>query len=114
MSFKNVEEEYCPREKLPLRGYAVITLVFNGLLLGAIRYGQRKKSFQLSETSIKDLVLMGLATHKLSRIITKDAATSFIRAPFTQYQESLGYGEVNEKPRETGDFQVIGELLSCN
>jgi hypothetical protein len=55
-----------------------------------------------------------MATHKIARIITKDEVTNFIRAPFTRYQESLGYGEVNEAPRGSGGIEFIGELLTCN
>lgn len=34
-----------------------------------------------------DLVLLGVATFKLSRLISKDRVTAFLRAPFTRFQE---------------------------
>jgi hypothetical protein len=60
-----------------------------------------------------DVVTVGTATHKLSRLITKDKVTSFMRAPFVRYEESAGKGELNETPRGTGLRRAIGELLVC-
>jgi hypothetical protein len=34
----------------------------------------------------------GIATHKLSQLIAKDKVTSFMRAPFTRFQELSGQG----------------------
>jgi hypothetical protein len=107
MTLKKLEKQYSPHQRMPFAGYAALTLVFNALLFGVMK--RRARSVKLF-----DLFLTGVATHKLARIITKDEVTSFIRAPFTRYQESLGYGEVNEEVRQPGDLQVIGELLSCN
>jgi hypothetical protein len=61
----------------------------------------------------RDLLLAGIATHKLSRVITKDKVTSFLRAPFTRFQEPAGHGEVEEEPRGSGLQRAVGELLSC-
>ena len=60
-----------------------------------------------------DLLLVGIATHKLSRLIAKDKVTSLLRAPFTRYQESSGQGEVEEEPCGHGLRLVVGELLVC-
>jgi hypothetical protein len=46
-------------------------------------------------------------------MVAKDRATSFIRAPFTRYQEASGHGEVEEQPRGSGLRLAIGELLVC-
>ena len=47
-----------------------------------------------------DLALLGIATHKLSRIVAKDRITGILRAPFVSYIRSSGAGEVEEEPRE--------------
>ncbi|TDC36362.1 DUF1360 domain-containing protein [Micromonospora sp. KC213] len=62
-----------------------------------------------------DVVLLGIATHKLSRLLTKDAVTSPLRAPFTRYDHPIGSGEVMEQVRDSGSptRHAIGELLSC-
>src|SRR5438045_8088068 len=60
-----------------------------------------------------DLALLGIATHKLSRIVAKDRITSILRAPFVNYIRSAGAGEVEEEPdgrRIQGGF---GHRLSC-
>jgi hypothetical protein len=62
---------------------------------------------------VTDLVLGGLATHKLTRIISKDGVTTPLRAPFTVYEEDAGDAEVNERPREEHPQHTIGELLTC-
>ncbi len=39
--------------------------------------------------------------------------TSFLRAPFTEFQEPSGKGEIEEKPRGRGLRLATGELLVC-
>jgi hypothetical protein len=60
-----------------------------------------------------DVALLGIATHKLSRVIAKDKVTSVIRSPVTEYQEPGAPGEVDEKPRGRGVRLALGELLTC-
>ena len=63
--------------------------------------------------SVLDLALLGIATHKLSRIVAKDRITSILRAPFVSYIRSAGAGEVEEEPRGRGIQRGIGHLISC-
>jgi uncharacterized protein DUF1360 len=60
-----------------------------------------------------DLVLAGIATNKISRLLAKDKVAGFVRAPFTRFQERAGHGEVEEAPRGRGLRYAIGELLVC-
>jgi hypothetical protein len=60
-----------------------------------------------------DLALGAVATHKASRLVTRDRVTSAIRAPFTRFQDDAGLGEVDEAARGTGLRRAIGELLIC-
>src|SRR5205809_5323628 len=60
-----------------------------------------------------DLALLGIATHKLSRIVAKDRITGILRAPFVNYIRSTGAGEVEEEPRGRGLQRGIGHLISC-
>jgi len=60
-----------------------------------------------------DLALLGIATHKLSRIVAKDRITGILRAPFVSYIRSAGAGEVEEEPRGRGIQRGIGHLISC-
>ena len=60
-----------------------------------------------------DLALVTVATHKASRLISKDRVTSAMRAPFTRYQHDDGPGEVSEAARGHGLRRAVGELLVC-
>jgi hypothetical protein len=58
-----------------------------------------------------DLAVLGAATFKASRTLSRDEVTSFIREPFV---EGLAHGG-GEDPLETGDLrQAIGELVTCS
>jgi hypothetical protein len=61
----------------------------------------------------RDLVLLGVATHKLSRLIAKDKIMAFARAPFTEYERKGGPAEVEERARGEGLRRTAGELLIC-
>ncbi len=66
-----------------------------------------------SRIGLGDLLLLGVATRQMSRVLSKDAATSFLRAPFTEYVGSSDVpGEVVERPRGTGLRWVLGQLLT--
>jgi hypothetical protein len=60
-----------------------------------------------------DLALITVATHKASRLITKDRVTSALRAPFTELEGRGGPAEVEEHARGHGLRRAIGELLIC-
>jgi hypothetical protein len=49
--------------------------------------------------ALLDLAILGIAAHKLSRIVAKDRITGILRAPFVNYIRSAGAGEVEEEPR---------------
>jgi hypothetical protein len=58
-----------------------------------------------------DLVVLGLASFKAARTISRDEVTSFIREPFVEGEAHEG----GEDPIETGDMrQAIGELVTCS
>lgn len=59
-------------------------------------------------------MLLGIATHKLSRTITRDWVTSVLRAPFTRLEGQAELPkEVSESARGRGLRRAIGELLTC-
>jgi hypothetical protein len=94
------------------RGYAAVMGVFAGTAAGlsaiAARTGRRAP-----EMTPFDLVLLGLATHKVSRIVAKDAVTSPVRAPFTRFEGSAGDAEVSEQVTGSGVRKAVGELVTC-
>ncbi|HEY0415555.1 MAG TPA: DUF1360 domain-containing protein [Gaiellaceae bacterium] len=58
-----------------------------------------------------DLAVLGLATFKAARTISRDEVTSFLREPFVEGVAKEG----GEEPVATGDMrQAIGELVTCS
>jgi hypothetical protein len=106
-------KSYSPDEPKPLGGYAILLMIFNGLiaLLAALRIRSRRDWPR--GIPLTDIALLSVATFKLSRLITKDKVTSAIRAPFTEYEGDGGPAEVEEKPRGEGLHRAVGELLVC-
>lgn len=102
-----------PGEERPLGSYAWLASAY-ALALGGSLVALRAAGRELPERPrMSDLLLAGIATHKSSRLLTKDKVASFIRAPFTRYQEAAGHGEVEEEPRGHGPRYALGELLVC-
>ncbi|RKR87977.1 uncharacterized protein DUF1360 [Micromonospora pisi] len=110
-----LRQAYAPHEHRPLGGYLVALGAYGGViagLTGVVRATGRPVPHAPSNS---DIVLLGIATHKLSRLLSKDAVTSPLRAPFTSYDRPTGNGEVMEQVRDqgSGTRHAIGELLSC-
>jgi hypothetical protein len=103
---------YAPGEGRPLAAYGALTVGFFGLLSAALIAG-RATGREIDRPGLVDVALGGLAVQKLSRLITEDKVTSFIRAPFTRFQEPSGQGELEEAPRGEGMRYAVGELLVC-
>jgi hypothetical protein len=104
---------YAPEEGKPLAAYSVLTGVFAVGLVASLWVAWRRRGELPEEYGVLDVALIGIATHKLSRLITKDKVTAFLRAPFTRYQEPAGHGELEEAPRGEGMRHAVGELLVC-
>jgi hypothetical protein len=102
-----------PGAERPLGSYSLLTSVFSAGFIGALVAAHRAGYKLPQEYATKDIVLTGLATHKLSRLIARDKVTGFARAPFTRFQEATGHAEVDEEPRGSGLQMAIGELLVC-
>ncbi len=107
------KERYSGDEERPLGGYLAAMGVYvtvAGALAAAARLTRRQVPDGLS---VRDVVLSAVATHKLSRLITKDPVTSPLRAPFTRYQGQSGPAELQEEVRGTGARKAVGELITC-
>jgi hypothetical protein len=106
-------DEYRQGADRPLGGYAVAMSVF-GALAGIAGVVAALRGTSSRRISPYDLLLMTAGTHKLARLVTKDAVTSPLRMPFTRYEETGGPGEVMEEPRKDSQLRhAIGELVSC-
>jgi hypothetical protein len=99
-------------EDLPIGGYAAMIAAFSAslvLLAGAAHASGRLPKRLL----LRDILLLGVATHELSRTVTRARVTIPLRVPFTHYEGSDGAGQVREEPRGRGLRRAIGSLLTC-
>lgn len=97
----------------PLAGYAALIGLYNALFAAGLVLA-RRTGLRLPEClGPADVLLLGVGTFRLSRLLSNDSVTSALRAPFTEFEEPAGSGEVNERPRGTGLRKAVGELLTC-
>lgn len=101
-----------PEQRPPFRTYAALAAIFNAGFSGALVAAKRQGRLPERVTAA-DVILIGTASHKLSRLIAKDKVTTFLRAPFTEYQGRGGPAEVDERARGEGVRRAVGELLIC-
>lgn len=112
-AFRAQQEAYSPDEERPLGGYVRTMSVYGVLTSGLIAAGRVSGRKLPTSIALGDFALMAIATHRLTRIVAKDAVTSPLRAPFTRYREPAGASEVNEEVRGHGTKHAIGELIEC-
>jgi hypothetical protein len=99
-------------EPQPLGSYAALIGLFNAALVGGLAFLQRDDRLP-ERIGLADLALLAVATHKVSRLIAKDAVTSPLRAPFSEHGESEGSNEQSDEARGRGPRRAVGELVTC-
>ena len=109
-----ITEEYAgPQEAPPLSGYLALSAGFVAAF-GTFLVVRRRGGGLPERIGWADLALAGVASFKLSRLLTKKKVAAPLRAPFTRYQgEGDAPGEVEERARGKGAQAVVGELLTC-
>lgn len=104
---------YSPREPAHVASYLGAMTAFAAGALGLAVAGRVTGRSLPERYDVTDLVIGGVATYKFARLISKDAVTTPIRMPFTEFKENAGSAEVNEEPRDGHPTHTIGELISC-
>jgi uncharacterized protein DUF1360 len=107
---RTTEKEECDEQLLAEYAALLVFYVASVAALTGTALGQGRMPRKFG---LLDLALLGVATHKLSRLVAKDRVTSIIRAPFVNYIRSAGAAEVEEEPRGRGIQRGIGQLISC-
>ena len=111
-ALERTEREYAGREEIPLGGYAALmgafVALFGPMLIISGRRGALPRRWRLG-----DIVLLGVATHKLSRIVARDFITAPLRAPFTRFEGTTPSGDVKETARGHGLQRALGSLARC-
>ncbi|MEV7795065.1 DUF1360 domain-containing protein [Streptomyces sp. NPDC087512] len=107
------EQGYGADDDTPLAGYAVLATTF-AAGAGVFAAVARRRGLRLPDTvPAWDVALLGAATFKASRLLTKDKVTSFLRAPFTRRERDSNANEVMDAPRGSGLRHAVGDLVSC-
>jgi hypothetical protein len=102
-----------PDERPPLLSYLLFMSIFSSLVTTALAIARRQGRELPERVPAGQLLLIGAASHKVSRIVAKDKVTSPLRAPFTELEDKGGPAELEERSRGTGVRKAIGELLIC-
>lgn len=110
-----VRRAYAGDERRPIEGYLRTMGAYGAVGLTLAGIGKATGRRIPERVSAGDVALVSVATHKLSRLLAKDAVTSPLRAPFTRYTGPAGAGEVAEEVRDDEGHakHAVGELLSC-
>jgi Protein of unknown function (DUF1360) len=107
-------EHYRHGSDRPLRPYLGAMGVYGAAVAALVGVGAATGRRLPARVAPWDLAVLGVATHKLSRLISKDTVTAPLRAPFTEYDGPQGEGELSERVRGgTGPQHAVGELLTC-
>ena len=110
---EEIKRGYAHGEDKPMGSHLALLVTYNALV-GAFLLVRARADRPLPERiGVGDVLLAGVATHKLSRVLAKDRVTAPLRAPFTEFEREGGPGEVEEKPRGRGVRRAIGELVVC-
>jgi hypothetical protein len=104
---------YAGGEDRPLEGYVAAMATYGAFAALVLMAAASRRTDAPERFALVDIALTGVATHKLTRIISKDSVTSPLRAPFTRYKEPGGPAEVMEEVRGTGVKHAVGELITC-
>lgn len=99
-------------EHEPLADYALIATTFLTCTGAAVAAALRRRSLP-RELPLRDALLLGLATTRLSRLVTREKVTRVVRAPFTEVEPGATPDQVKERPRGDGVVRAIGELVTC-
>ncbi|KJE19412.1 Protein of unknown function (DUF1360) [Frankia torreyi] len=108
------EAEYSGGEPRPLGGYLATLGTYGVACASMVGVARLVGAAPPERVSAADLALVTVATHKLSRVLTKDPVTSPLRAPFTRFRGQSGPAELAEDVRESSEARhSIGELITC-
>ena len=96
----------------PLAAHGAIMAAYTLTFVGPLAFAARRGALP-ERPRFADLALVGVGTFKLSRLLTTDAVTGVIRAPFVRYEGMEGATSPKESPRGKGVRRAIGQLLLC-
>lgn len=90
----------------PLTYYALLIALYN-TLFGLFTLFYRRRQHPLQQITPFDLVLLGLGTLRMAKLVSEDEVTTVLRRPVIE----VGHGE--RHPRGHGLRWAVGRLLLC-
>jgi hypothetical protein len=96
----------------PVSPHAVLIGVFAAAVAVGLEATRRRGRLGRG-VALADIAALGVATHKLARIVALDRVSVPLRAPFAKNVEPAGAGEVESEPRGRGFRRALGELVTC-
>ncbi|MFE9680681.1 DUF1360 domain-containing protein [Streptomyces sp. NPDC006285] len=110
---RGTKQNYSAGHERPLGGYLTAMAGF-GAYTAAWATLVRLRGRPLPERPApEDVVLTAVAAFRLSRLLSKAAVTSPLRAPFTRYVGPQGPAELHEEARTDEGKDTVGELVTC-
>ncbi|KAA0931842.1 DUF1360 domain-containing protein [Streptomyces apricus] len=110
---RGTKQAYSAGHERPLGGYLTAMAGF-GAYTAAWATAVRLSGRRLPERPAPaDLALTAVSAFRLSRLLSKAAVTSPLRAPFTRYVGPQGPAELHEEARTGGGRDTVGELMTC-
>jgi Protein of unknown function (DUF1360) len=110
-TIRHEADVYRGGKDLPLESFAGVMATY-AAVVGAGAIALRRKGLP-ERLAWSDVALASVATHRLSRLISKDSVTSPIRVPFTRLKGTGAPSELKEEVRGSGARRAVGELLTC-
>lgn len=97
----------------PYGAYAFLSASWWALLAGNVLLARQLGRHLPSRVGTTEVLALGLATYRLSRLVAFDRVTSLLRSPFVRTVKGPGRPEgAREAPRGTGLRRALGELFT--
>jgi hypothetical protein len=93
-------------ELRPYPYYALLIAIFNALF-GSFLWLYRRKSDRLEQVSGLDVLLLGLSTLRMAKLVSEDEITTVVRRPLVEVHEG------QKQPRGRGLRRALGQLVLC-
>lgn len=95
------------------RAYLAPLGVYAAGLVGFLLW-LRRSGRELPQPDAREILMVGVATHKASRLLTKEKITRPLREPFAEVKgEGELPRELAQEPQGSGLRRVLGELMIC-
>lgn len=108
-----VTDEYDPDHRMPLGSYVVLGSGYVTAVVTSAVLLRRSGRGLPPRIPFRDIALIGVATFKLSRLLTRERITAPLRAPFAKRRQKGKGAELIDTPRGSGLQRAVGELMTC-